>query len=385
MGRAISFEKMPVWQGVQNEPGIKATSGFSLYWDKRGFISQDLRSGFNGLNEDYASDQYNFITVPPGTSEWANRLGQENIDFVISNYGTLSGKSILEIGAGSLYIAKKIVNDYGAAQYQVVDPAVREISDDARIQVIRDYFDYQHFKGNHYELIITLNCLEHVPNPVELLIEIRSLLSADGKAVLVFPDIEREFVDGDLNALLHEHISYFSYQMASDLMTRLGFKIIKGQSDEGCLRFLIENNPGLHRQPLDSCEPDSLFEVSLGSFNSSIQEANQNIRDAMKRRETIAFHGATNGLNNTLFLIGLTDCRDFLLFDGDEAKTGLYLPACPRPIAHSKDVAYKNCDRVFISAVTFYEEIKHFIVNEHGLDPEIIQPLFSMNANSGVK
>lgn len=379
MTKTISFKEIPIWTGIQKQPGIKALDSFTIEWDKRGYIYQNTQNRSKNLNEIYSSNEYSFITDPPGTSNWANRLGKENIDFVVNNYNSLEGKSILEIGAGSLYIAKQFVYEYGVAHYQVVDPAVREISDDTRINVLRDYFDKRFSKTNKYDLIISFNCLEHVPDPIEFLENIRSLLNSDGKAILVFPDVEQEFINGDFNVLLHEHISYFSYRMASDILSRYGFNIIEGQSHAGSLRFVVEVKQNANPYLPENNNLKSLFDLSAVTFRKSIIEANRVVREALKHGEIIAFHGATNGLNNALFLIGLSDCNQFLLYDGDENKSGKYLPACVNRITHSKDDSYKSANKVFISTTTFFDEIKQFIINEHGLSPEIIIPLFSTN------
>lgn len=101
------------------------------------------------------------------------------------------------------------------------------------------------------------------------------------------------------------------------------------------------------------------------NFEKNFYYANDNIRQALEIGDTIAFHGATNGLNNFLFLSGLSDFDGFLLFDGDDNKTGKYLPTCRTSIRNAKDDSYKKVDRVFISAGTFFDEIKQSIMSEH--------------------
>lgn len=369
---------MPVWKGIQTEPGVKAASSFAISWDRRGFICQTVINGCReSINEQYASETYQFITKPPGTSDWANRLGKANIDFVVNHYGSLKGKNILEIGAGSLYLAERFVHDYGVAKYQVVDPAVKEISRNSRIDVIRDYFNKESFKDTNYDLIMSFSCLEHVLDPIEFLQDIHSLLIVcSGKAVLVFPDIQQQFMDGDLNALLHEHLSYFSYDMARNVLLRCGFSIIKGQSDAGCLRFLVQAQENCSPDLPEFVPIDPILPLAAIHFEKNFNYANENIRQALEIGETIAFHGATNGLNNFLFLLGLSDFDGFLLFDGDDSKTGKYLPTCKTSIRNAKDDSYKKADKVFISAGTFFDEIKQSIMSEHSLTTEQIVPLF---------
>jgi hypothetical protein len=74
----------------------------------------------------------------------------------------------------------------------------------------------------------------------------------------------------------------------------------------------------------------------------------------------------------------MEDDPDIFLFDGDDAKVGMYLPAFHRKIMSAADPAYATMDHIVIGVTTFYETIKGFAVRPGGIDPERIHPLIPL-------
>lgn len=139
----IAFKGLPLWENVQEFPRPPKRLDFSLGWDSRGFIRQTTSQDIlDGICYSYNKSAYSFITQPPGTSSWANRLGDEYIHFIKTAYGSLSGKSVLEIGAGSLYIAERLVKEENIKNYMIFDPTIKEITDNPKIEIY-SYFTPQ--------------------------------------------------------------------------------------------------------------------------------------------------------------------------------------------------------------------------------------------------
>lgn len=373
--KELQFTKLPLWEGVQDEPGVKQLFPFSLGWDERGFISQTTPQEIKQkVTDHYAKDEYNFITQPPGFSPWADSLGEREISFILQAYGDIGGANILEVGAGSIYIGEKLASE-GAASYLIVDPAIKEKTSNPKIVIRKEYFDKSLFVNQKIDLVVNLNCLEHVIDPVSFLLDLRSVIMHGGKAILVFPDNEEQFINGDINALLHEHLSYFTMEIATKLLTNCGLRVLHSESQFDCLRFLVESSA--EKLSVSVAQPMHLLDM-FSNFPKSIESANQKLSESLNRGETIALHGATNGLNNFLYLSNL-DYRDNLwIFDGDEAKTGKYLPAYKKAIRYSGDNEYyAKVDRVYVTAIGFFSEIKEYLITTHGLCSECIHPLFT--------
>ena len=73
-----------------------------------------------------------------------------------------------------------------------------------------------------------------------------------------------------------------------------------------------------------------------------------------------------------LYLFGLNDNENILVFDGDDTKVGHYLPTCLSVVRASDDPTYQEVDRVFIAATSFYQEIKQFLMEQHHMDEDRI-------------
>src|SRR6266567_3437270 len=232
----LNLVSLPLWRGVRSVPGVHEQFPFSLGWDSRGFIRQvSPREVKLNVIENYAADDYSYITPPPGASAWANRLAHDCIEFIRQTCGSLSGKRILDIGAGSTYVGDVFTTD-GAADYLILDPSVREAARNPKVRIVREYFSRELCGGEQFDLIVSFNCLEHVADPVPFLLDIQAIASeSKAKVVLVVPDVEQQFQNGDLNALLHEHLNYFTMSLATELLERCGFRVLTARVDYDCL------------------------------------------------------------------------------------------------------------------------------------------------------
>ncbi len=381
MSCEIRFEKLPLWKGVQNKPGIYDCYPFSLGWDPRGLICQTTPAD---IREEvilaYSSGDYNFITQPPGFSEWADRLGDSYADFIVKTCGDLKGKKVLEIGAASQYLAKKLISTAGVSEYWIFDPAIKGSALLPNIHIRQEYFDANTRPDKRFDLVISLNCLEHVPDPMAFLFAIReSLEPGSGKVVLVFPDNEKQFREGDINAILHEHLTYYTSQICKELFLTTGFRVLESCTNNDTFSFLIEPAG----KPVQAFFPeDTILATADQRFRDNLACMSQTLRQCLAKGEKVALHGATNGLNNALVLTGLAEQKKLLIFDGDRAKEGKYLPVLPVPIRHSGDPGYGAAEQVFVAALTYYDEIRCYLWEHHRIPHSRIHPLFPMQ---GVK
>ncbi len=217
------FGDLPLWRGIQKQPGTIQALPFSLCWDERGFLRQSSDERVRqAVLDAYASEHYQFITPPPGTSAWANRLGDQKLKAVLNFLGPLDGLRVLEIGAGSTYVAEHLLERFDIAEYVIVDPAISaKNAQGGRLRILRDYFPASELRERAFDVVLSFSCLEHVPDPIAFLREIGQALDDDGTLLLSFPDVGRQCGLGDLNVLLHEHMSYLDIQGAAKVFAKL--------------------------------------------------------------------------------------------------------------------------------------------------------------------
>ena len=355
----FKIQKLPFWKGVLSSPIIE-TFPFEVSWYDSGFLRQTTESSIlESIYTAYANEDYQFISPPPGASQWGNELAQFYFQEFISHCGTANNKHILEIGAGNTGFAKLILEKFDIASYTIIDPAIHDDIDG--ITIVRDFFPCKQVRERSYDLIISLNTIEHVQNPSSFLENLSHLLTSHSMTFISLPDAGSQIMSGDLSVLLHEHINYFSIDTFQTLSKRKGLLQKK---------VTIKNDSIFASQQLHSTENSKYSNFpNLRTWEDGMMRLKNVLEGFGAYLETfgetgsIVFHGATPGLNNFLYLTNLGNCPNIEITDGDKEKHGNFLPAHSRPITPPYDTLYQDADLIIISAPSFKEPIESFIRN----------------------
>ncbi|HCX24188.1 MAG TPA: hypothetical protein DHN29_19860, partial [Cytophagales bacterium] len=192
----------------------------------------------------------------------------------------------------------------------------------------------------------------HVDSAETVTEKVATILRSDGCIFVVIPIVDRQFAIGDFNALVHEHMYYFTLGGAVRLFENYGLEIASYhmRNDAGYFKLKrsmggIRNNAIRYEFPLEHARMS--FDIQLEKFIN-----------ILKSDERILFYGATNGLNNLFHLSRQQidiDYEKFRVTDSDPSKWDKYLSSHPLPILPSDRTAdYKT---ICISALSFYDEI----------------------------
>lgn len=372
-GLTLSIEELPLWQGVRRQPGPPVRLPFRLGLAEPGPIRQTTEAEVvERVLASYAGDEYSFLTKPPGSSAWANSLGDTKAAHVLGNWSGPPPRAVLEVGAGSTYVAEKLRPAFGGAAYTIVDPALREA--EAPVELVRDYFPCAALEGRRFDLIIGFNCLEHVPDPVGFLRVAGRALAPGGRVLMTYPDAEINMVEGDINALMHEHLNYFTESSSLWAFQAAGLVPERLDRHEGALIAVLTRRPDLP-PPAGELREETLLRHAAETLDALFRTCGADVARRLDQGESVAFHGATNGLNSFLSLTGLGAHPRIRIYDGDDTKVGMFLPTCPHPIASSADPAYASHHVVYVSAVTFLRPILRFAAEVHGLPADRLKPL----------
>lgn len=369
----MTFDAMPFWEGIRKTPGVRQSYPFTLTAATGGPIRQATSEPVIAeVVNAYRLDEYNFITPPPGASAWANTLGERSVTAVKNAIGEMRPENILEIGGGSTWVASRLRELYRPETYLLVDPSAKGSAEG--VEVIRDYFPNPQLAGRCFDLVLGFSVLEHVPDPLHFLCNIREQLAEGGKIVLIYPDCEDQLRRGDLNALLHEHLSYFTDASSRCVASLAGFSVVSLRSKNDLFTMVLEARPdeSAASQGIDESE---LLLHSAAMYQNLLANTANNIRHCLENGERVAFHGATQGLNSFLAMTGLGSHSGIRLYDGDASKEGLYLPACESPIRLSTDKSYADNSLLVISAMSFFDQIRQFAIEKGGFDSSHLLPL----------
>jgi len=141
---------------------------------------------------------------------------------------SLRGKSILEIGAGGgEYLS--ILNDLPVNAFGMEhNPVLNKIAVEKGLRMYNAYpTDLSGPLDDHqFDAFITINFLEHAPDPCNFLRSSASLLTDEGVAMISVPDFEFELQDNYLFSFMSDHLSYFTSESLHNTLSMNGFNVI---------------------------------------------------------------------------------------------------------------------------------------------------------------
>ena len=353
----LRIPKLPVWEGTYNNPDKGHCKEFNLIFNQELNIFQQTN-----INKTfYESNDYKYITMPPGSGEHSNKRGNQKIDIILNYIKNRPLKKVLEIGAASDYIVKGLGDKINFEKATLIDPSLKEISD-KKIKTIKEYYPSSEINKEKFDLIYCINVLEHVENPKNLLLNVRENLTDNGYIIFIFPDIEHRFRIGDVGCLLHEHINYFTKNSSVSFFEACGFEIIdcSSDNDNGELHIFCRKNR-YSEEKNSKYNSKNIEVIELTNNISLIQKKVNNNKEKFLnfyyKDLKIGFHGACNALSNFLFICDLNHLKNFYIFDGDRLKSNKYLPFSDKKILHYKNSIYKEMDVLFVAATNFSKEI----------------------------
>lgn len=356
----LSFSSIPLWEGVTKSKGSCSYYPISLGLNSDGLLVQlSEKALINSVVSAYKDDDYNFITKPPGSSNWANILGETYAKSICEILDISLPKKIIEIGAGSTYMADLISSKIDLDEYIIIDPTIHATSNE-KLRIMKDYFPHTDLHNKKFDLVLSLNCLEHVTDPGVFLKEIAELMDNQSLAFIIIPDCERALIRGDINVILHEHLSYFTESSFKYLAKKHGLEVLTMNSLNDTFSILLKKAQSITlksdtKQIME--HSSSIVKTAACSFNNLFKEKYKIIKSKLDEGKIINFHGATNGLNTFLFLTNLGHYPNVNIFDGDESKVDFYLPNCNKPILSLCNKSYAEGDYIVVSAISFYDQI----------------------------
>ncbi|MCG3204401.1 MAG: hypothetical protein KCHDKBKB_01116 [Elusimicrobia bacterium] len=366
----IELGNLCVWGGVQDVPGVRRRLPFSLQ-SLNGLLRLHINSeDKKSIVGHYADEDYSFITSPPGASDWGSHLGDAQFEYIRRFVGELRGKTVLEIGSGSLYMAERIVKELGAKRFIACDPVLKKKSASPSVEVFPDYFSSQAFKGQNIDLVMSMNNLEHVPDPLQYLSDIREILNPSrGLFFVMVPDCTQGLRRGDWGICLHEHLSYFTQDSFCSTMANIGFDIKEIISEEDEIIAVCAPSEPKAWVPVSP-------EESLSKIQKRFEASYLYAKDLFSKLESngkgpVGIHGCSVAANQLLSELKLENSSHIYLFDRDEAKHGKFLPSFHRAILSTSSPEYKKMGAMVVGVSTYFDNIRNYALRQGFSDNQI--------------
>jgi len=331
--------KLPVWNGVKCSYEKQKIKDLEIKPSlvKGIFVRKDCN--FVDYQKDYVH------MTPLKWRGYIKNIRDNKTNFIKDNLKSVG--SCLEIGAGDDFNLKTL----NWNKFIICDPFIKPYKKKG-IEFIKNFYEKIKFKEK-FDTIIMFSVLEHTNNLFKFLKKTKKILNKNGRFFLEIPIIDNQFLNGDLNSLLHEHVNYFSKKGIFTLMKKFNFEIesfyFKNDTGFFCIKHSKKKNYILEKSLFDLNKCKKVFDKKILNFINFLRR-NKNRR--------IVFYGANNGLNNLLYL-----CQKKIkikknkiqIVDTDSNKWGKYIGSCKSPIA--KPAIIKKSDLVCVSSLSFYDEI----------------------------
>lgn len=261
----------------------------------------------------------------------------EQINYLVEQKGMRDAK-VIEIGCGKGDFLKRLVekgNNSGIG----FDPSYLGPLNlfSGKLRFMREFYNEKHM-DEKADLIICRHVIEHIPDPVAMLVSIRKALEPSKTVQVIFetPDVKWILRNGVIFDFFFEHCSYFSRQSIQQAFETAGFSIDSIKTIFGDQYLWVESKPSSMQQN------SATFSAGHSHMKALVEEYSQSYemwvkkwRDALKQAKEdgpIALWGA--GAKGVTFANlfdpdqKIIDC----VVDINPNKQGKFLPGTGHPI-----------------------------------------------------
>jgi SAM-dependent methyltransferase len=213
-----------------------------------------------------------------------------------------------------------------------------------------------------FDLVVSRQVIEHVPDLDNFFDCIDLLLAPDGTLFLDMPDFEPSLLVGDCSAVWEEHVSYFTEPVLERLLHRRGLmldELRKYDFSSGCLAVVAHRagasaggNGGNGKDRIAGLAAD--YGAAVRRFESGLRSR---LTAERRRGAEIALYGVGVRGCCTVNGLDLSGLIDYAVDDQPE-RQGKFMPGCRLPIRPSAALAEGRGPLVCLLAVNNENEDK---------------------------
>ena len=305
-----------------------------------------------------------YTNVIRGTAKQLPEYRNLLVSMVQSALDGAGGGRVIEIGANDGTFLR-FLQDHGVSQLCGVEPSLAfgKNYDNLGIPFINFHLTSESAieitqRVGSAAVVVCRHTLEHVPNPEEFLVALRSLMTdRNSFAIIEVPDTEVLAYQGFVHELWDEHLHYFSEFNLRILCAKSGLKLHEVHR----FRHLGSGNILVIVCPTDPCDlvQKSPPEVDAQILAEKFENLSRNLTAAASAwRGTVACLGASHPQSNFLSFSGAARFVEYMI-DDDPEKIGRYVPLLGRPpvrVISSKEFVELEGEKTLISTAFGYPE-----------------------------
>jgi len=282
-------------------------------------------------------------------------------DFLRFLYKQIKNKKIfdiLEIGCGSCFILKKLKKD----GFNVIglDPSpltIKKASKDG-IKVYKGFFPNPKIKEK-FDLIFHIDVLEHVPQPIQFLKDMRKKINNSGYMIIKVPDCTDSVKNGDISFITHQHVNNFTQNSLKNLVKFCGFKILKFEKSKfgSSLYCFAKKQNVVDKVRLDNSENQKFFE----KIEDNINNFKKVIHESISKNRSIGFYVPLRAFPYIYYCRKII--RSYRLFDDTSHYRNNFFDGCDVKIENFNDLVKNPVDHLFIMSFPFGKKIRSRVIN----------------------
>lgn len=163
------------------------------------------------------------------------RYAKDSLDFISEvlsylDYKNYNKKKFLDLGSGSgeiAYFAKKI--GFNVLGIEPNEGYAQFCIEDLKLNIINSTYEDVKIKKDEYDIINLNQVLEHLPDPLIVLSNLRNYLKNNGILVLTVPDIQAE-IHGPRNRFHYAHVYNYNHLTLKKIFDKCNYKILNSST-----------------------------------------------------------------------------------------------------------------------------------------------------------
>jgi SAM-dependent methyltransferase len=329
-----------------------------------------VNSAFDHGRVNYDGRYENTLTFSPRYRQYA----EATADRVINRYG-LGGKRIVEIGCGSGDFLRVLcaAGNHGEG-YDPSQPSSRCAAGRGSVEIIGRNFAVEDARGADF--VCCRHVLEHLPEPMDLLRQLREIIAIRGDAVVFFEVPNGLFTLERLSIwdIIYEHVSYFMPSSLVRAFHRAGFTVccVGSAFDDQYLWLEARVNDQASPSGPPKRSPDVLYSSFSARFAERVAQWRQRIDELRSGRRHVVIWGA--GAKGVMFLNLLrvaTGAGVDWVVDINPRKHGHFVPLMGQRIVGPDRLMQNPPDLVVVMNPEYEREVRSMI-DDMGIGCEVV-------------
>jgi SAM-dependent methyltransferase len=240
------------------------------------------------------------------------------------------------------------------------------------IEVVPRYFSAADFEQSSVDLVVMRHLIEHLPDPLEVLIEVRQIINQVGRLLIETPNIEHTLDHHVVGNFYHQHFHYFTRESLPIILRRAGFEVV-AHGVKDFRQYVVASKVGSATEFLhDSPKPYGIMiQRQIDGYGHYLETLRHDMSEWLANNPgRIAIYGASSTATGIVYAGGLLPERVAYLVDADPRKHGNVLPGTTLAVFSPEHLHEDPVETVFIASDFFKDEIKSLLKNRF---PDVVK------------